>query len=247
MRRAVVLQHIACEPPGIYEDVLVSRGVELVRAELDEGDEIPDLLEADLVVAMGGPMSVNDEAAHPWLAAEKGRIAGAVRAGVPYFGVCLGAQLLAASLGATVYAGELPEVGILPVQLTEAGRGDAVLSELAGSFPVLQWHGDTFELPPGGVHLAGSIAYPNQAFRVGEAAYAFQFHLEVTGEMLEEWSSVPAYVSSLEATLGSGGFEALSRAFESARRDMAGSAQRLFAAWLDRSCRQAIPTVQVEK
>ena len=124
MRRAVVLQHIACEPPGIYEDVLVSRGVELVRAELDEGDEIPDLLEADLVVAMGGPMSVNDEAAHPWLAAEKGRIAGAVRAGVPYFGVCLGAQLLAASLGATVYAGELPEVGILPVQLTEAGAGD---------------------------------------------------------------------------------------------------------------------------
>ena len=86
-------------------------GIEVVRAELDEGDPIPDLLEADLVVAMGGPMSVNDEAAHPWLADEKQRIAGAVRAGVPYFGVCLGAQLLAASLGATVRAGEVPEVG----------------------------------------------------------------------------------------------------------------------------------------
>ncbi|HLN04985.1 MAG TPA: type 1 glutamine amidotransferase [Acidimicrobiales bacterium] len=238
-KRAVVLQHIACEPPGIYEDVLVSRGIEVVRAELDEGDPLPDLLQANFVVAMGGPMSVNDETGHAWIADEKRQIARAVAAGVPFFGVCLGAQLLAASLGAPVRAGDAPEVGILPVELTEAGRADPVLSGLAESFPVLQWHGDTFELPAGAVHLGRSDAYANQAFRVG-GAYGIQFHLEVTGEMLEEWSTVPAYVASLQATLGDSGFEALSRAFDRAHVEMANSARGLFEAWLDQSQREFI-------
>lgn len=232
MTRAVVLQHISCEPPGIYEEVLRTRGVEVVRAELDEGDPVPDLLEADLVVAMGGPMSVNDDDRHSWLADEKQQIAQAVRAGVPFFGVCLGAQLLAASFGAAVGAGEVPEVGVLPVELTEAGRSDPVVSVLAKSFPALQWHGDTFAIPPGGVHLASSGAYANQAFRLGENAYALQFHLEVTRDMIGEWAKVPAYVSSLQAVLGDSGFGELSRAFEEAHDEMASSARRLFEAWL---------------
>jgi len=235
LRRAVVLQHIACEPPGIYEDILLSRGIEVARAELDEGDPIPDLLDADLVIAMGGPMSVNDEAEHPWLAEEKQQIAAAVGAGVPFFGVCLGAQLLAASLGARVRAGEGPEVGVLPVELTEAGRSDPVFSELAKTFRTLQWHGDTFDLPPTAARLGGSVAYANQAFRVGKTAYGLQFHLEVTAKMLQEWSGVPAYVASLRATFGNGGFEALSAAFEMAREEMGASAHRLFEAWLGRS------------
>ncbi len=117
----LILQHIACEPPGVYEDVLRERGARLRRVELDEGESVPEDARAfDALIVMGGPMGANDEAEHPWLTAEKRLIAAAVREGVPLFGVCLGAQLLAASLGARVYRGDRPEVGVLPVTLTYA-------------------------------------------------------------------------------------------------------------------------------
>ena len=200
--RVLVLQHIACEPPGVYEDVLRERGAELVRVELDEGDPIPDG-EFDAIVAMGGPMSVNDEASLPWLAGEKRFVAEAVRAGTPYWGVCLGVQLLAASLGARVYPGQEPEVGLLPVELTEDARADPVFGGAPDRLVTLQWHGDTFDLPDGAVRLAGSLAYPNQAFRYANA-YGVQFHLEVSTEMAREWADVPEYAASLERVLGPG-------------------------------------------
>ena len=121
--RALVLQHIACEPPGVYEDVLVDRGAAIDRVELDEGEPLPDWRDYDLIVAMGGPMSVNDEHDHPWLAAEKRLIGEAVRAGSRLWGACLGVQLLAASLGARVYAGATPEVGVLPGDANRRGAG----------------------------------------------------------------------------------------------------------------------------
>ncbi len=182
--KALVLQHIACEPPGIYEDVLLDRGASIHRVELDEGDALPDWRDFDLIVAMGGPMSVNDEHEHPWLVDEKRLIREAVAAGTGFWGACLGVQLLASSLGARVHTGETPEVGVLPVTLTDEGAGDPVLAGLPRELPTLQWHGDTFDLPTGAVRLAGSPAYPNQAFRWGRAAYGVQFHLEVTGDML---------------------------------------------------------------
>ena len=163
----LVLQHIACEPPGAFEDVLLERDARLHRVELDEGERLPDWREFGAIVAMGGPMSVNDESDHPWLVAEKRAIGEAVRAGVPYWGACLGVQLLAAALGARVYAGELPEVGVLPVTLTAAGLEDPVFAGLPRELHTLQWHGDTFDLPEGAVLLASSPAYPNQAFRFG--------------------------------------------------------------------------------
>src|SRR5579872_2181479 len=193
--RTLVLQHIACEPPGAYEDVLRERGARIHRVELDEGEPLPDWREFDAIVAMGGPMSVNDEL--DWLIAEKAAIAAAVRAGTPFFGACLGSQLLAASLGARVYAGEAPEVGVLPVTLTDAALADPVFAGLPRELLTLQWHGDTFELPVGAVRLASSPAYPNQAFRWGQRAYAVQFHLEVTEGMACEWAEVPEYERSL--------------------------------------------------
>ena len=156
----LVLQHIACEPPGVYEDVLRERGATLHRVEVDAGEELPDWREFSAIVAMGGPMSANDDAELPWLREEKAFIAAAVRASMPFWGVCLGVQLLAASLGARVYAGAEPEVGVLPVELTEEGRRDPVFAALPPSLPALQWHGDTFDLPAGAVRLAGSPAYP---------------------------------------------------------------------------------------
>ncbi len=232
MTRALVLQHIRCEPPGIFSDVLTGRGIAIETIELDEGGELPDWREVDLVLAMGGPMGVHDEAEHPWLAAEKRWIAAAVRAGVPYFGVCLGAQLLAASLAAPVHTGEIPEVGVLPVAVAAAARSDPVLGALGDEFLALQWHGDTFGIPAGAVRLAGSQAYPNQAFRFGNAAYAVQFHVEVTDRMLAEWGQVPAYRKSAQAVLGASGFEILASQFAAARASMARSASLMFTGWL---------------
>ena len=191
--RVLVLQHIACEPPGVVRGRAAgARRRRCVRVELDEGEALPGLDGIDAIVAMGGPMSVNDEAEHPWLVDEKRLIAEAVRAGIPFFGACLGVQLLASSLGARVTAGATPEVGVLPVFATEAAADDPVFSGLAWPRPTLQWHGDTFELPDGATLLATSPAYPHQAFRVGDRAYGVQFHLEVTDEMADEWARVPA-------------------------------------------------------
>ena len=231
--RALVLQHIACEPPGVYEDVLVERGIGIDRVELDEGEQLPDWRGYELIVAMGGPMSVNDERQHPWLVGEKRLIREAVAAGVGYWGACLGVQLLASSLGARVYAGEQPEVGVLPVTLTDEGAADPVLEGLPRTLPTLQWHGDTFDLPPGAVRLAGSPAYPNQAFRVGRAAYGVQFHLEVTGPMAREWAQVPAYTDALEQTLGPGSAERLFAEFDDAAAGMQQLGRELFGRWID--------------
>jgi len=230
---ALVLQHIACEPPGVFEDVLDERAVQLHRVELDEGDALPDWREFDAIVAMGGPMSVNDDATFPWLTEEKRAIGDAVRAGTPYWGVCLGVQLLAASLGARVYPGPEPEVGLLPVSMTGEARSDPVFADAPHELLTLQWHGDTFDLPEGAVRLAGSHAYPNQAFRF-ERAYGVQFHLEVSAEMAREWAEVPEYVASLERTLGSDGAPDFLTAIEAGADEMRTAGRSLFERWLDR-------------
>jgi GMP synthase-like glutamine amidotransferase len=231
----LVLQHIACEPPGAYEDALRDRGCTLHRVELDEGEPLPDWREFDAIVAMGGPMSVNDDGELPWLTAEKQAIGEAVRAGQPYFGACLGVQLLAASLGAEVYPGPSPEVGILPVTLTDEARADPVFQGLPAEFLTLQWHGDTFDLPDGAVALARSPAYANQAFRWGERAYGVQFHLEVDAELAREWAAVPSYAGYLDRVLGPGSLPRLIDELEASAPDMGSRARALFERWLDRA------------
>ena len=229
----LVLQHIACEPPGVFEDVLLARGAQIHRVELDEGEPLPDWAGFDLIVAMGGPMSVNDEDEHPWLVDEKRLIGEAVRAGTPFWGACLGVQLLASSLGARVYAGDLPEVGVLPVELTPAGLADPVVGALPPSIDTLQWHGDTFDLPEGAELLASSPAYANQAFRVGRVAYAVQFHVEVTEAMGEEWAAVPAYAEYADRVLGPGGSDRLLAEFRVSSPLMQQHARAVFERWCD--------------
>ena len=232
--RVLVLQHIACEPPGVFEDVLRERGAEILRIELDEGEPLPPSLDGlDAIVAMGGPMSVNDESEHPWLVGEKRFVREAVTAGVPFWGSCLGVQLLASSLGAQVRAGATPEVGVLPVFATEHTASDPVFAGLGLPRPTLQWHGDTFDLPDGATLLASSPAYPHQAFRVGRVAYGVQFHLEVTAAMAEEWAHVPAYASAARDVLGDGGLDRLLAAHAATMDEMLADGRALFSRWVD--------------
>ena len=232
--RILVLQHIACEPPGAYEDVLDARGARLVRVELDEGEPLPDWRAFDAIVAMGGPMGVYEADAHPWLVPELSAIGEAVRAGTPYFGACLGVKLLAAALGARVYRGEEPEVGLLPVELTAAAAADPVFAGFDPSVLTLQWHGDTFELPDGATLLASSRTYPHQAFRVGRAAYGIQFHLEVSAGLAAAWADVPAYATALERVLGPGALERLVGELADAADELRDTARTVFERWLDR-------------
>ena len=231
--KLVVVQHLFCESPGVYDTELDRRGVQREVVEIDTGDKLPDWTEFDGIIAMGGPMSVNDEADHPWLVDEKRWLSEAVRAGKPFFGACLGVQLLASALGAPVYPLAQAEVGLLPVIRTQEGVIDAVIGGLAEPLVTLQWHGDTFDLPEGGVLLASSPAAPNQAFRFGDAAYGIQFHLEVTPEMAEQWAGVPEYSAALTATLGEEGGKAFLADAVERHDELGGQAQLLIGAWLD--------------
>jgi len=227
----LVLQHIRCEPPGVYEDVLRAEGARVHRVEIDEGDPLPDPSEFTHVVVMGGPMGAYDDDRYPWLGEEKRFIRAVLARGIPLFGACLGARLLAAAMGGRAYPAALPEVGVLPVELTAEGRADPVTGVLPGWFPTLQWHSDTFDLPPGAVLLASSSAFAHQAYRVGSTAYAVQLDLEVTSEMAAEWAAVPAYARALEDVLGPGALDRLLADFAAARAAMQGHAQALFEAW----------------
>jgi GMP synthase (glutamine-hydrolysing) len=232
--QVLVLQHIACEPPGAFEDVLRERGAEIVRVELDEGEQPPRSLDGlDALIVMGGPMSANDDAEHPWLSGEKALLRRAVESGMPVWGVCLGVQLLASALGARVWAGPAPEVGILPVHPTPEGEADPVFGACAWPLSTLQWHGDTFDLPAGAVLLASSPAYAHQAIRIGAVAYGVQFHLEVDAGLADEWATVPAYVASADDALGAGGAERLLAGVRAGAPRMLPEARALFGRWID--------------
>ena len=232
MTTLLALQHIACEQPAAYEDELRARGGRLARVELDEGEPLPDWHDFDGMIVMGGPMGAYEDEAHPWLTAEKRLIREAADAGMPVWGVCLGAQLLAASMGAEVHPGPQPEIGVLPVELTPAAAGDPVFAAAPNRFPALQWHGDTFELPAGATLLASSPAYRSQAFVRGRA-YGLQFHLEAPPELAAEWGDVPAYAGSLAAAKGPGALAGLLADVEADAPQMLALARRLFGSWLE--------------
>ena len=170
-------QHVPFEGLGRLESRLLRAGCRLSATRFYEYPETPDPADVDFLVVMGGPMSVNDEARLPWLAAEKEFIRRHVAAGKPFLGICLGAQLLASALGARVFPNRDKEIGWFPIAGVSAR--DPAVFRFPATAEVFHWHGETFDLPPGAVHLARSQACENQAFRVG-AAIGLQFHLETT-------------------------------------------------------------------
>lgn len=195
--RIRVFQHVPFEGLGALEPAFRKRGCEIAATRFFANDPLPASADIDFLVAMGGPMSVNDEATLPWLAPEKEFIRRHVAAGKPFLGICLGAQLLASALGARVYPQREKEIGWFPIE------GLPVRDPAAFRFPataeVFHWHGETFDLPPGAVHLARSCACENQAFQVG-AAVGLQFHLETTP------ATARALVEQARAEMGPGPF-----------------------------------------
>ena len=230
--RLVVLQHVACEPPAAYEDELLERGGELVRVMVDQADRLPDWRAFDGIIVMGGPMGAYEDARLPWLVREKQLPAEAVARGAPVWGVCLGAQLLAAALGAVVTPGPAPEIGVLPVHRTSAATSDPVFSRMPDNFHALQWHSDTFALPDGAIRLARSDAYENQAFVVNDA-YGLQFHLEIGTSLAREWADLPDYARSLEEIMGSDALPQLLEQIDAHADEMTRLARSLFAVWLE--------------
>jgi GMP synthase-like glutamine amidotransferase len=178
-----VLQHVPFEGLGSIEAWLSQAGAVVHHTRFYQSAELPDPGSIDFVIAMGGPMSVNDEQDYPWLKAEKAFIREAVERGRAVLGVCLGAQMIASALGARVFANAHKEIGWFPVQ---AVSQDADAFGFPPQATVFHWHGETFDLPPGAVHLASSAGCRNQAFQIGSNVIGLQFHLETTPETADQ-------------------------------------------------------------
>lgn len=160
-------------------DRAAALGIEVRCHRVFDGDPVPPAEAIERLVVMGGPMSASDDDAYPWIGEIRARLAQLVENGTPVLGVCLGAQLLASSLGAAVYAGDAPEIGVGSVSLAPAARDDPLLGTVEGDvLGVFHWHGDTFDLPKGATLLASNERYVNQAFRVANA-WGLQFHIEL--------------------------------------------------------------------
>ncbi len=179
MMRAHCFQHVGFEGLGSIEGWLHSRNASITGTRFFEDAVFPRAEDVDLLVVMGGPMSVNDEGDYPWLIEEKRFIRELIERGKGVLGVCLGAQLIASAMGARVYPNAAKEIGWLPVHSTGAGDGEHFF-RFPSTCTVFQWHGETFDLPDGAIHLARSDACVNQAFQLGQRVVGLQFHLETT-------------------------------------------------------------------
>ena len=185
--RVLVFRHVPFEGLGLLEPALQARGIGFDYGDLYRpGATMPDTEAYAGFIFMGGPMSVNDEL--PFVLEEMRLIDRAAGRGTPMLGVCLGSQMIARALGGRVYRNAEKEIGWFDIRLTEAGVRDPLLGRLEAVETVFHWHGETFDPPSGAEWLAYSERTAHQAYRIGEAIYGLQFHLEVTPEMIADWT-----------------------------------------------------------
>lgn len=230
-KTCLVVRHVAFEHAGTFADVLAGRGyaVEVRDAGID--DLSPAAVPApDLLMILGGPLGANDERAYPFLLDELALIERQARLDRPLLGVCLGAQLMARAMGGRVYKGNAKEIGFSPLILTAEGRAGP-LGAFGDAWPVLHWHGDTFDPPRGATLLAMTALYRHQAFETGPRALGLQFHPEVEAGGIERWL-VGHAVELAGARIDPGQIRTAARQFGDG---LAARSRRFLAAWLDRA------------
>lgn len=229
--RILVFQHHVLEHPGTFRDFFAEDGVRWDVVRLDAGETIPPLDGYAALIVMGGPQDVWQVERYPWLAMEKAAIREAVLAReMPYLGICLGHQLLAAALGGEValMSGKA-EIGVREVEFTEAGTRDPVLGGAARMLRCLQWHAaEVVALPEGAVNLARNAASAFQAIRYGRHAYGLQFHVEATETTVPDWAAIPAYKAALERGLGEGELPAFEAEMKQSAADLKQSARHIY-------------------
>ncbi len=223
-----VIRHVAFEDLGIFQEVLAARGYAVRYLEAGVDDLAGPLAAADLAVVLGGPIGVYETERYPFLVAELGALERRLAAGRPTLGICLGAQLIAAALGARVYPGGRKEIGWAPIELTAAGRASP-LAALEGA-DVLHWHGDTFDLPRDAELLASTELYARQAFSVGNHILALQFHAEADARRIEQW----LIGHTCELTHAGIDVAALRQASRTQGEALRTAGSRLLNDWLDR-------------
>jgi GMP synthase (glutamine-hydrolysing) len=200
MPRLLVFQHVAVEPLGTLDALIRARGHRIRFHNFDRHpDAQPNVDQYRGLIVLGGPMNVEDQDRRPHLKTELNAIERALEQGKPVLGICLGAQLLAHVLGAPVQRHRQPEIGWYDVKMSAAGRSDPVLGAAGEQLPVFQWHSYSFDLPRDATHLARTDTCEQQAFRYGDTAYGFQFHLEADAQVIERWLGLPSFRSELAA------------------------------------------------
>lgn len=186
MKKAIALRHIHFEDLGTLETVLFDHGYEIQYIDPTLGElKNLEMQHTDLLVVLGGPIGACDEEAYPFLSDELILVQQWLQAQKPILGICLGAQIIARALGAEVYSMGVKEIGFSPLTLTPSGK-ESPLMALEG-IPVLHWHGDQFNIPNGGTHLASTPVGTNQAFSIGTHVLGLQFHLEADTNKIEQW------------------------------------------------------------
>ena len=183
--RVHYLKHVPFEGLEAILPWLKEREWQVSLTELYRDEPLPSINDIDWLIVMGGPMSAHDESKYSWLKAEKDLIGQAIETGKPILGVCLGSQLIADVLGSKVYKNPEPEIGWFPIELSEKATSHELGRLIPPQVEVFHWHGETFDLPQGALHLASSQACENQAFVYGDRVLGLQFHLETTQETLE--------------------------------------------------------------
>ena len=192
MKKLLVCQHVAHEILGTLNPLFKRAGFRIRYVNFERHPHsLPSIDGYHGLVLLGGPMSVHDGERHPHLDVEVELVQRALDRGIPVLGICLGAQLIARALGARVEPNHEKEIGWYDVTVTAEAREDPLLSHFEIPERIFQWHGDTFEIPRGAVHLATSSVCSNQAFRYGDNVYGLQFHLEVDLPLIERWLRVP--------------------------------------------------------
>ena len=203
MKKVLVFQHVPYEILGTLDPLLRGEGYRIRYVNFGrEPDAEPCVDKYQGLIILGGPMNVDMTDAYPHLETEVRLIRRAMDQGIPILGICLGAQLIAKTLGAKVGKNPEKEIGWYDISLTEAGKQDPVMGHLEDTRPIFEWHGDTFDLPKGAVHLATGTSCTNQAFRYGDNVYGFQFHMEVDAALVDRWLNTPVYRAEIAATEG---------------------------------------------